>query len=108
VTGAGVGAHAISVGQIFIARLSHPCVQFVFSQVPNEYPFGVGDLLRGEAQMIDISDETTGLPHKEAREHLNMYVPFLLVVNKVVRTSFSLFPCYSTIFLIILLAFRRP
>jgi hypothetical protein len=69
-------ACVVSFGQILIPQLTHRCIQFIFSQVPNEYPFGVEDHLRGEAQIIDISDETTGLPHIEAQEHLNMYVRF--------------------------------
>eukprot|EP00977_Amphora_coffeiformis_P006346 scaffold1353_cov161-Amphora_coffeaeformis.AAC.18 len=47
---------------------------FLFQNQPNRYPIEAKENLEGEAQMIDITDDVTGLPHKIARAHIPMYV----------------------------------
>jgi hypothetical protein len=47
---------------------------FIFSSIPNEWCFGVEESLNGQQQMVDITDDVTGEPHKSACEHIPMYV----------------------------------
>jgi hypothetical protein len=47
---------------------------FIFSNIPNEWCFEVEECLNGQQQMVDITDDVTGEPHKSACEHIPMYV----------------------------------
>ncbi|KAL7568739.1 hypothetical protein ACA910_021732 [Epithemia clementina (nom. ined.)] len=52
------------------------CKSFIFSLEPADYCFDVQEryCANGEPQVIDISDDVTGLPHDAARQSLPMYV----------------------------------
>jgi len=46
---------------------------YVMSPLPG-WNFGVSEKLRGEDQSIDITEDFTGEPHTDAKEHVPMYV----------------------------------
>lgn len=46
---------------------------FIFSQVPSEWDFSTDEKLHGMLQIIDITEDNTGEPHKLARNELPMY-----------------------------------
>jgi hypothetical protein len=46
---------------------------FIFSQVPAEWGFGAAEKLHDMQQMIDITDDVTGLPTDLATKEIPMY-----------------------------------
>lgn len=47
---------------------------FVFADHPGEWGFGVSEQIRGSNQTIDITDDATGEPHRNACQQIPMYV----------------------------------
>lgn len=47
---------------------------FLFRNQPNRYPFEAEAKLDGELQIIDVTDDVTGLPHHIAKANIPMYV----------------------------------
>ena len=47
---------------------------FLFQNQPNRYPMEAEQNLDGEPQMIDVTDDETGLPHEIAKANIPMYI----------------------------------
>jgi len=47
---------------------------FIFCHEPSSWNFGVEPKLHGFTQIIDVTDDTTGEPHDQAKENVCMYV----------------------------------
>lgn len=47
---------------------------FLFQNQPNRYTMGTEQSLDGEEQIIDVSDDVTGLPHDIAKANIPMYI----------------------------------
>jgi hypothetical protein len=63
---------------------------FIFSKIPNEWCFEVEECLNGQQQMVDITDDVTGEPHKSACEHIPMYVNEVGHDNTLIQTVHAL------------------
>lgn len=47
---------------------------FLFEHEPGGWSFAVEEKLRGDEQIIDVTEDFTGEPHTCAQEHVPMYV----------------------------------
>lgn len=47
---------------------------FIYSHEPSEWGFGVSEMLDGEVQLVDITDDLTGKPSLLAKENIPMHV----------------------------------
>ena len=55
-------------------QLHYDLKNFIFSNETSEWGFDVCEDLNGHEQVADVTDDTTGMPHRIAKQNVSMYV----------------------------------
>ena len=55
-------------------QLLYDIKNFIFSNEVCEWGFDVREDLKGDEQVADVTDDTTGMPHHVAKQNISMYV----------------------------------
>jgi len=55
-------------------QLHYDIKNFIFSNEVSEWGFDVREDLKGDEQVADVTDDTTGMPHHIATQNISMYV----------------------------------